>query len=86
MLAGTCRSFPTKRPSDVLGIADEVVAADFNQAAAWVLRRGDDLTAVDMLKLQTRLIWGSGGKEDDDSGENNKVVSLQERANAFFGK
>lgn len=82
MLAATCRSFPTRRPSDVLGIDDEVVAEDFNAAAAWVLKQGDDQQAINLAKLQAALMWG-GTVGGSDGGS--QPTNFQNKANDFFG-
>jgi hypothetical protein len=39
-LAATCSRF-SLRPSEVIGIADDAVAADFDLAAAWRLSRAE---------------------------------------------
>ena len=83
MLAGTCQQFPTRRPSEVLGITDDVVAEDFNQAAAWVLRQGDDRRAIDLAKIQAGFTWGGGSSDSAESP--NKHINTQHQAHAFFG-
>lgn len=83
MLGATCQQFPKQRPSDVLGITDKVVAEDFNAAAAWVVRQGEDRRAIDLAKIQAGFTWGNGSS---DSGEpDNKHINAQEHAHAFFG-
>ena len=75
-----CRTFPTRTPSQVFGLWDDVIALDFDCAAAWVFRRGEDRKAIDLAKLQSAMLWGTG--ESDGGG--NEQRNVQSLANGFF--
>lgn len=73
-----CRTFPGRTPAQIFGLWDEVVALDFDCAAAWVFRRGEDRKAFELAKAQAVMMWGTG-----DVGETTEQ-NLQQRANEFF--